>query len=183
MLVVSVSPWLTWFHTVFLTQLIPHNTAHCPPQLPASPCQTEEKFSATERHNWNRKRILFWGLWSIALRLWRTLRSRVKPVLSCPCVRTSFPTALEGEMRNYLHALLRIKREGKWQWRACRLYVKHVKLMFSFPIWCCRILPWVDLNWRNVSFLYQLWEPLQRFSSLFFHSTSAVVLFSIKIIL
>lgn len=129
MLVVSVSPWLTWFHTVFLTQLIPHNTAHCPPQLPASPCQTEEKFSATERHNWNRKRILFWGLWSIALRLWRTLRSRVKPVLSCPCVRTSFPTALEGEMRNYLHALLRIKREGKWQWR-------HADFMSSMWSWC-----------------------------------------------
>lgn len=46
----------------------------------------------------------------MALKLRITQKSRVKPVVRCPCVGTSFPSALGGELRNCLHALLRIKR-------------------------------------------------------------------------
>lgn len=50
--------------------------------------RTEEKCYAADRHNWNSTWILFWGF---VIRGWRTQKSGVESVLSCPCARMSFP--------------------------------------------------------------------------------------------
>lgn len=165
MLMVSVLPWLTWFYSRLLTQLIPHYTAHPCQPLPAFPCKILKKCSAIDRHNWKRKRKLFWSLWLWdSEELWKV---EVKLVLSCPCVRTSFPTDLGGEMRNCLHALLRIKREGKWQ---------DFMLKLMLLIWCC-VKYYHETIIIEGMFHFFIMSILRDTQKVFFYSPLAVVLF------
>lgn len=113
-----------------------HSSSHTTLLTPVSRCQPPHAkhkrnvHPQTDRHNWERKRILSRGLWSAALRL-KNSEKQSKTCIELPLCQDMFSLCPWRWMRNCLHGLLRIKREEKWRWLNADFMVKP---MFNFPV-------------------------------------------------
>ena len=129
MLVVSVSLWLTWFYGRFLTQLIPHITAH-PSLLPLHAKQKISVPPLTDGHNWNRKRIFFWSFWLLGLKKWN------KACIELPLFQNSVSHCPWRWNEKSPSRLIENQISSNKLWWRCSLYVRHRKLMLSCIIGC-----------------------------------------------
>lgn len=138
MLVIPLSPWLTWLHVRFLTQLIPHNAAH--PALKKS----GETLSCwqTDTTGTGRGSTFFLGFVVGYFETQRKSERWSEPVLSWPCVRTSLPTWPWRWNEKLPSCLIESQKGGKMAVTGCSLYIRNPKL-----IWCSRLSLWSEVTW------------------------------------